>query len=337
MVSAEGRGRKTLNKDDCIHDLVSKVKQLAADKGFTPTRTEFVEYGATDYQIRLVGGYEAILKMAGLEPRKNKSSLKVEYTPPKVLIFDIETAPIMAYVWGLWDQNVGLNQIVKDWYVLSWSAKWLGSPESEVMYVDQRDNPKMSDDLGIISQIWQLLDEADVVVTQNGKRFDAKKLNARFIQNGFPPPSSYRHVDTFQIARKVFAFTSNKLEYMTDKLCKKYKKLKHSKFAGFELWSECLNGNREAWQEMEIYNRYDVLSLEELYLILRPWDNSINFDVFHENFDNICSCGSKAFLKIEPKYTNTGKFDRVSCQGCGTEHTIKGNLLSKEKRKSLMK
>lgn len=96
-----------------------------------------------------------------------------------------------------------------------------------------------------------MLDEADIVITQNGRKFDQKKLNARFILNGFKPPSSYKHIDTLVIARKHFGFTSNKLKYMTDKLCTKYKKLDHSKFPGMELWRECLKGNSEAWTEME--------------------------------------------------------------------------------------
>lgn len=109
-----------------------------------------------------------------------------------------------------------------------------------------------------------MLDEAEIVITQNGKKFDQKKLNARFILNGFQPPSSYKHIDTLCIARKHFGFTSNKLSQLTDKLCKKYKKLSHNNFPGFELWQECIKGNIEAWNEMEKYNRQDVLSLEEL-------------------------------------------------------------------------
>ena len=30
---------------------------------------------------------------------------------PKVLVFDIETAPMLGYVWGLWENNVALNQV----------------------------------------------------------------------------------------------------------------------------------------------------------------------------------------------------------------------------------
>ena len=271
---------------------------------------------------------------------KKKSTKKIK-TPkapkngPKVLIYDIETAPLLGYVWGLWENNVALNQVHSDWHVLSWSAKWLGSPETDVMYMDQRNEKNVEDDRKILQAIWDLLDEADIVVTQNGKSFDQKKLNARFILNGFQPPSSYKHIDTKQIASKHFGFTSNKLEYMTDKLCVKYKKQKHKKFAGFEMWRECLAGNIEAWKEMETYNKYDVLSLEELYTKLIPWDNAINFNVYHDEEDHVCKCGSTSFIKNGFYYTSSGKFQKHKCKDCGAEYRDKENLFSKEKRQSL--
>src|SRR5579885_3368369 len=175
---------------------------------------------------------------------------------PKILLFDIETAPMLAHVWDLWDQNVGLNQIKSDWHILAWAAKWYGDPPHKIMYMDQRNVKNIADDRKILKGIWKLLNEADIVITQNGKAFDEKKLNARFIIQGFNPPSSFKHIDTRQIAKKRFAFTSNKLEYMTNKLCTKYKKLDHAKFYGFNLWSECLKGNIKAWKEMEKYNKH---------------------------------------------------------------------------------
>lgn len=266
---------------------------------------------------------------------KRVKQVKPKLSGPKVLLFDIETAPILAHVWGLWDNNVSLNQIISDWHVLSWSAKWLDDPPSKVMYADQRNVKSIEDDKQLLQGIWNLLNEADIVITQNGKSFDSKKLNARFILNGFQKPSSYKHIDTKIIASRVFAFTSNKLEYMTDKLCTKYKKLKHTKFPGHEMWKECINGNVEAWKEMEIYNKYDVLALEELYYKLIPWDNSINFNLYHDEEDHVCKCGSDQFAKNGFYYTSSGKFQKHKCKSCGTEHRDKQNLFSKEKRASL--
>ena len=264
-----------------------------------------------------------------------KAKKIVKLSGPKVLLFDIETAPLLGYVWGLWENNVALNQLYSDWYILSWSAKWLNDPPNKVMYMDQRNAKNIEDDSKILKKIWELLNEADIVITQNGRSFDQKKINARFILNGFQPTSSYKHIDTKLLAQKHFGFTSNKLEYMTDKLCTQYKKLKHEKFYGFEMWKECLAGNKEAWDEMEKYNKYDVLSLEELYTKLIPWDNTINFNLYHDEEDHVCKCGSTVFIKNGFAYTNSGKFQKHKCKACGSEVRDKDNLFSKEKRKSL--
>jgi hypothetical protein len=189
----------------------------------------------------------------------------------KVLIVDIETAPLLAYVWGLKDQNIGLNQIKNDWHLLAWAAKWLGDPPSKVMYRDQRNCKDISNDKAILEDLWKLLDQADIIITQNGQNFDSPKLNARFMLHGMQPPKPYKHLDTYQIVKRVASFTSNKLEYLTDKLCTKYKKLTHGKYPGFTLWTECLKGNTAAWNEMRRYNTHDVLATEEFYLKIRAW------------------------------------------------------------------
>ncbi len=253
---------------------------------------------------------------------------------PKVLILDIETAPVLGYVWGLWENNLGLNQVKSDWFVLAWAAKWLG--QTEVMYMDQRKAKNMEDDTNILKGIWDLMDEADVIITQNGKNFDIKKLNARFIIQGFKPPSSFKQIDTCRIAKKHFGFTSNKLEYMSDKLCKKYKKLKHEKFSGFEMWRECLAGNIEAWREMQKYNTYDVLSLEELYYKLIPWsDDNVNFNAYSDSIKTLCRCGKSDWVKNGYFYTAVSKFQRLKCKACGYETRDRKNLLSPVKKASL--
>jgi hypothetical protein len=118
---------------------------------------------------------------------------------------------------------------------------------------------------------------------------------------------------------------------MTDKLCKKYKKLKHAKFPGQELWTQCLKGNIDAWNEMEKYNKHDVLSLEELYHVLAPWDNSVNFDVY--NGDGSCKCGGEVFKKSGYHFTNVSKFQKWKCADCGFEHRDTENLIDKHQRK----
>ena len=254
---------------------------------------------------------------------------------PKILVLDIETAPIVANVWKIWKENIGLSQIKSDWHLLAFSAKWLGDSTNKIIYMDQRNAKDIEDDTKLLKKAWDLIYSADILITHNGINFDLKKLNTRFLLKGFKPLPDIKHVDTLRLARKHFSFTSNKLAFLTDKLCTKYKKLQHKNFAGFELWKECLNGNKKAWKEMEKYNKYDVLSLEELYNILSPWDNSINNNLYREDHGIVCQCGSKHFHREGYRFTRVGKYQRFRCRECGRWTQSRCNSFSQEKRQSL--
>lgn len=264
------------------------------------------------------------------------------YKGLKILVLDIETAPLLVNCWGLFDQNIGLNQIVKDWHILSFSAKWyqdakgkIWGPHNRIMYKDQSKVKNVEEDKLLLEDVWKLLDECDILLTQNGVKFDNKKLNARFILNGMQPPTSFKHIDTLRIAKKFFALTSNKLEYMSDKLCVKYKKQTKREFAGFELWKECLLGNKKAWAEMKTYNSYDILSLEELYHKFAAWDNSIDFNIYSEQLVMTCNCGSDNLRSRGFYYSPVGKFQRFKCNDCGKETRSRKNLLSKDKKETI--
>ena len=299
----------------------------------TDWKAEAIELAKTGKSWRKVADLLGVSKstVSDYLRKEFKSEEVIVKKGPRVLIYDIETAPLLGYCWSLWDNNIGLNQIHSDWHVLSWAAKWMG--EEDVYYEDQRNVKNVEDDKELLQGIWKLLDECDFVITQNGKKFDQKKLNARFIIHGMKPPSTYRHIDVLQIAKAQFGFTSNKLEYMTKTLCKKYKKSGHAKFSGFELWSECLRGNIEAWSEMENYNILDILSLEELYSIISPWDGKLpNFAVYDDEPSNNDEWVKEGFV-----YSNLGKYDRYRNTLTGQQRRGSLNLLSKEKRDSLLR
>jgi hypothetical protein len=236
---------------------------------------------------------------------------------PKILTLDIETAPLESYTWGIWEQNVGLDQIKTEWSILSYAAKWIDS--KKVIYQDTggRGAAKVRDDKKLLDGVWTLLDEADIVVAQNGVRFDIKKLNARLIMNGFGPYSPIRVIDTLQAAKKHFGFTSNKLEwqskYLTDS-----PKSKHKKFPGFELWAECLLDNPEAWAEMAKYNKQDIIATEKLYLKLRPWiANHPNMGTYHDGKGTCPSCDSPNIQKAGIRVLQLGRYQRYHCRDCG--------------------
>ena len=152
----------------------------------------------------------------------------------KVLTLDIETSPIVAMVWSLGKQYVNKDQILEDWHIMSFTAKWLDEPASKLIYMETRDG----DDKPLLKKLWELFNEADMVITQNGKKFDEPKIKARMMLAGMKPYRPFRHYDTFT-ENSDKEFTSHGLDYLTDKFCTKYKKLTHKNFPGLSLWKEC--------------------------------------------------------------------------------------------------
>jgi hypothetical protein len=237
----------------------------------------------------------------------------------KVLILDIETSPLLVYVWGLRKQFLRSDQIKKDWYIMAWCAKWLGG--TKPIYYDTQISMT---DKPILEVLWKMLDEAEIVITQNGKNFDAKKINARFILAGMKPPSSYKHFDTYQLAKSVAGFTSNSLDYLTHKLCKQHQKKSHKKFPGIKLWIECLKGNKEAWHEMKKYNIKDVLATEELYLKIRAWAPE-SFPKVYNLTNKISECGTCGYeghmREGKPRKAKKYLYKQNSCPKCGAWQT----------------
>lgn len=272
-------------------------------------------------------GRTSVLKF--LRENNAHDHTEVVKSSPRILLIDIETAPMVAHLWSMWQDGVGLNQIQSDWYILSFCAKWVG--EDKVIYHDQQNKVDKEDDYELLEKLWDLLNTADIVVGHNAKRFDTKKINARLILNGFPKPSHYRVVDTMLIAKAQFGFTSNKLQYLTDNLCET-KKSEHKKFPGHSLWVECLADNPEAWEEMKLYNIDDVLSLEELYNVLSSWDSKLpNFDVYVDDVLDMSEWEKDGFY-----YSNFGKYQIYRNKVTGVQRRSRVNLLSKEKRSQLL-
>ena len=254
---------------------------------------------------------------------------------PKIITLDIETSPIIAYCWGLWKQNIGVNQIIRDWSILSFCAKTLGS--DKIRYMDVSKQRDFYDDRKLMKALHKELDEADIVVTQNGIRFDHRKINARFIALGMQPPSPFKMVDTKVEASKVAMFTSNKLEWLAQALTDE-RKLSHGRFPGFALWTECLKGNPEAWAEMREYNPQDVIATEQVYLKLRPYIvGHPNVNVYDEDETTRCpKCGSDHLNQRGYVTTQVGQYARFRCMECGGWSRSRYTTNTLAKRKSLL-
>ncbi len=254
---------------------------------------------------------------------------------PRIGLIDIETAPIDASVWALFDQNVGLNQINVEWSILSYTYKPLGAGRNKLVYSDTSGNPR--DDTKLCNELWEIMHDNDFLIAQNGKRFDMRKIRARLIMHDKAPPSPVVCIDTMLMARQVASFTSNKLEWLSTYFSTVAKR-KHKDFPGFELWRECLADNPKAWRSMRLYNIDDVLSMEQVYLKLRPWVNGHpNIAVFNDSEELACpKCGSTDVAHDGYKHTNVSKYKRYRCGSCGGWSHDRYTVNSKAKRRVLL-
>jgi hypothetical protein len=236
---------------------------------------------------------------------------------PVIATVDIETSPYHVYTWGLWQQNVGLEQITDDRTILSVGYKPLGKA-FEFRSTGGRGADRVRDDRALCEWLAEKLDSTDIVVAQNGDDFDVRIINARLIQHGIPPYSPIRTVDTKKVASKVGSFASNKLEWLDRVVNKGKGKDKHSEFTGQALWNECLKDNPRAWAVMEKYNKQDVLKTEQLYLRLLPWiQHHPNVSVYTGKKESCPNCGSTKLEKRGVQYTQASAYQQYKCLNCG--------------------
>lgn len=243
---------------------------------------------------------------------------------PAILHIDIETSPILSAHWQLFDVTIPIDSIVRDWHIISIAYNWHDEDEIHSLAVNPSDH---TNDLKIVRRMHELISAADIVVAHNGDSFDMKKFMARAIFHDLPPPEPCQTVDTLKVARRVFKFTSNKMDYIG-----RYLKLGQKIDTPKGLWMKACFGTlkerREAIHLMAEYNRGDVDLLKKVYIKLRPYmANHPHHGSYHPG--HVCrSCGSEK-LKITKtrKLASGAQRKQFQCKDCGSYTT--GKLASK--------
>lgn len=231
---------------------------------------------------------------------------------PKTLFLDIETFPHTVSVWRLYEDNA--LETLHPSIICGFSAKWLGGKQITKALPDyDYYTPGSRDDALIVSDIHQLLEEADIVVAHNGAKFDLPVINARIAVAGLPPPAPYKVVDTCREARRVFKFGANSLDY----LCQIFGLGRKLATGGYELWQLCMAGDLAAWGRMKRYNAHDVKLLEKLYLRIMPWCGLPNKNVYTTKA--VCPrCGAGKLQSRGEARSLTRIYQRYQCKSCGS-------------------
>jgi len=285
----------------------------------------FLDRNATN--IKDLGTWEQVGQLYGITGnaakkrwrRYQKKNLQAKPLPsnkPKILVFDLETAPLRAYVWRLWKQNVHpLNgQLQSEWFLLTYAAKWLFDDTVIAGKLTSKEVQE-EDDSRLLHELWNLLNEADIVIAHNGRQFDVPILNGRFLKMNIKPPMPYKIIDTKTAASKHFNLPSNKLDYIAQ-----YLGVGQKIETDFDLWVRCLNGNNAALNEMMIYNINDVKILEDVYLAMRPYiQPHPNLGLYIEDDVECCPCCTSTDISFEGKYVSyASTYSAFRCNSCGS-------------------
>ncbi len=241
---------------------------------------------------------------------------------PRILLLDIETAPCIIASWSIRPPYAGAVWVERDTFILSFAVKWLG--ERGVKTYALPDYPRYKthkhDDKQLVRDLWNLLDEADVVVAHNGDAFDIKKIKSRMLVHRMKPFSSFKTVDTLKLA-KTCKFDSNKLDNL-GRYLQEGRKIPNT---GATLWRKCVDGDPKSWRIMRRYNAQDVALLERVYERLKPWaPNHPNLNLYTGRHD--CpTCQSSNLAMRGLNYSKSVVRQRFLCKDCGA--SFSGNII----------
>lgn len=257
----------------------------------------------------------------------------------KILTVDIETQRGIAEVFDLHPYAIPIDRVRVPARMLCFAAKWYD--EEEVQFFSAWNENKSyqvkpKEYRAMIQAGWDLLDEADVVVTWNGNRFDLQWFEGEFGRLEMGPPSPYKSLDLFVVAKKKFgrSLMSLKLDWSARQWLGD-RKVKHGQT---DLWEDIRYGSPEVKAAAEAlmmeYNVHDTVLTERLLDRYRAW-TGVNFAVFDE--DNaertVCpKCESTNLNKRGLFYTTAYAYQRYRCMDCGSWSRGKRSVYSTELR-----
>src|ERR1051326_5601541 len=230
----------------------------------------------------------------------------------KVLLFDIETRYIIFRGWRTGKQYVDQSQIVvgQDSDIICISYKWLGEKQIYTLNwgLKQQDSSKM------IEAFSKIVESADLCIGHNSDAFDIRHINTQRLLHRQPPIAWPSSEDTLKQIRKQFYLPSYRLDYVSKLLTGSGKASME-----FQDWIEVVeNKSRKHLDKMIAYNRRDVKTLEEDYLILQPYlKPKIHAGMIKSNDKTACPrCGTTASISKGHVYNMSGKYRRRQCKNC---------------------
>lgn len=227
----------------------------------------------------------------------------------KILVVDIERLPGMT---PIFDQRTSGFIPVSKWTelpsLLCFAAKWHGSSKVEF-------HAAWDDHAAMVEAAHRLYDEAEIVVTFNGLKFDNKHLRSEWLVSGMTPPSPWKDVDLYRVAGQHFGFESKSLNHLCHRLGLDTKDGHYDPVLAFK----CMEGDAKAQATMRRYNAGDVKITEQAYRRLLPWIHNHPTMVKAMDERPTCNkCPDGGDLERKGTYlANQIRYLRYQCNTCG--------------------
>lgn len=298
------------------------------------TETEILQFAKAGWSSREIAFATGASK-SGVQGVLNRN--KKSKNGPRILILDVETAATLAYVFGRFNINLSQNNIYKEGgYILCACWRWVG--ETTVHY--SRLNPtevRAGNDLRVVKELWKAIDQADAIVAHHGKAFDHKVIQARVLANRMSPLPQVKVLDTKLIAKKYLKLPSNKLDSIGEYLGLGRK----LDTGGISLWADVQSGSISAMDTMVEYCKQDVDLLHDIYLAIRKLGfaaDVVNAAIYYDDEMVRCTVCGSIDIETTGRLVTTGvaSYEEYRCYSCGSVHRGRTNVLSKDKRKSLL-
>lgn len=207
--------------------------------------------------------------------------------------------------------------------IISFGYKFLGEKKAHSInaWDFENWNENVNDDSVVCMMAYEVLKEADLIVTHNGRKYDIPYLNNRLMKHGFPPLHKIRDVDTKVVAGRIKPY-SKSLKHLAQEF--KLEELKMST-GGAELWDQVRERNKKAQKKMAAYCEQDVQTLEKLYLQFRPLLKDSETAMYSMRHDGLTcdTCGSRNLSKNGTRMQKTGPRQRYTCGNCGSTMYVK--------------
>jgi hypothetical protein len=230
----------------------------------------------------------------------------------KTLIFDVETKPVLAWIWRTGKQYITHDQIKRDqkFDIICICWKWDG--ESKIHSLDWGIKKQNSYDM--IEKFSKVIETADVCIAHNADKFDIKQINTQRLLHGQGPIAWPTSEDTLKQIRKYFALPSYSLDYLSKLLTGAGKDRME-----FRDWIDIVADKKpKALKKMIKYCKRDVLLLQKSWDKIKAFcEPKASAAITSGNLEGCPRCSSLDKTREGYKILRAGKYQRYQCKSCG--------------------